>query len=298
MKILVTGANGLLGQKLIERWQGDPSIDLYTTARRAAVLPVDPDKFFLADLTDSHAVEALVDRVKPDTIIHTAAMTQVDQCEQDKAGCWKVNVDTVDYLIQASRKNNLHLVHLSTDFIFDGSHGPLDESEQPNPVNYYGESKVAAEKLLTESGLAWSIVRTVLVYGITQDMSRSNIITWVKKNLEAGQVINVVTDQWRTPTLAEDLAEGCHLIAVQRATGVYHISGKDFLTPHQMALQTADFFQLDASLIKETNAANFKEIARRPLRTGFVIDKAVHELGYAPRSFREGMALISSQLKK
>ncbi|MBL0740220.1 SDR family oxidoreductase [Chryseolinea lacunae] len=298
MKILVTGANGLLGQKLIERWQGDPSIDLYTTARRAAVLPVDPDKFFLADLTDPHAVEALVDRIKPDTIVHTAAMTQVDQCEQDKAGCWKVNVDAVDYLIQASRKNNAHLVHLSTDFIFDGSHGPLQESDQPNPVNYYGESKVAAEKLVMESGLTWSIVRTVLVYGITQDMSRSNIITWVKKNLEAGSVIKVVTDQWRTPTLAEDLAEGCHLVAVQRATGVYHISGKDFLTPHQMALQTADFFQLDASLIQETNAAIFKETARRPLRTGFIIDKAVRELGYAPHSFREGMALVSSQLKK
>jgi len=298
MKILVTGANGLLGTKLIDRLQHDASVDLYATARRPGIVPVQPDRFFETDLTDAAAVQNLVARVQPDAIIHTAAMTQVDQCEQDKDGCWNINVHAVDYLLQACRQRNIHFIYLSTDFIFDGSHGPLDETAQPNPVNYYGESKVAAEQLVQTSPVPWTIIRTVLVYGITPDLSRSNIIVWVKNNLEAGKPIRVVNDQWRTPTLAEDLAEGCYLAALKKAPGIFHISGKDGLTPYDMAMQTAAFFNLDASLITPTNASEFTQPARRPLRTGFIIDKARKVLGYDPHSFGEGLAVVAGQLKR
>jgi len=298
MKILVTGANGLLGTKLIDRLQHDASVDLYATARRPGIVPVQPDRFFETDLTDAAAVQNLVARMQPDAIIHTAAMTQVDQCEQDKDGCWNINVHAVDYLLQACRQRNIHFIYLSTDFIFDGSHGPLDETAQPNPVNYYGESKVAAEQLVQTSPVPWTIIRTVLVYGITPDLSRSNIIVWVKNNLEAGKPIRVVNDQWRTPTLAEDLAEGCYLAALKKAPGIFHISGIDGLTPYDLAMQTAAFFNLDASLITPTNASEFTQPARRPLRTGFIIDKARKVLGYDPHSFGEGLAVVAGQLKR
>ncbi|SHH30881.1 dTDP-4-dehydrorhamnose reductase [Chryseolinea serpens] len=298
MKILVTGANGLLGSKLMSLLQRDTSIELYATARRASIVPLPADRFFLAELTDASAVLQMVAAVRPDVIIHTAAMTQVDQCEQDKDGCWKANVDAVGYLLVACEKYNIHFIHLSTDFIFDGSHGPLDETAQPNPVNFYGESKLAAERLVQESNVPWTIIRTVLVYGITPDMSRSNIIVWVKKNLEEGKTLQVVNDQWRTPTLAEDLAQGCYLAALKKATGIFHVSGKDGLTPYEMALHTVDFFQLDASLIKETNASQFTQPARRPQRTGFIIDKARTILGYEPHSFQEGLAVVAGQLKR
>ena len=298
MKILVTGSNGLLGQKLTELLENDKSVELIATAAKPSALPISQGKFSLLDITDAPAVDHLVDEVQPDVIINTAAMTQVDQCEAQREACWKANVSAVENLVKASKRNNAHLVHVSTDFIFDGTKELLDENAVPNPVNYYGESKLAGEKVILESDISWSILRTVLVFGITKDMSRSNIVLWVKKNLEQGKEIQVVNDQWRTPTLAEDLAMGCYLAAKKRAKGIYNISGKDYLSVYDIAIRAAEFFKLDKSLIKETDSTKFTQPARRPPRTGFVIDKARKELGYEPHSFEEGLRVLASQLEQ
>lgn len=296
MKILVTGSNGLLGQKLTELLEKDPSVTLIATARGKSVLPITKGEFHSLDITDGNAVDEVFARTKPDVVINTAAMTQVDQCETDRDACWKANVTSVENLMNACAKHNVHMVHVSTDFIFDGTRGPLDENEKPNPVNYYGESKLAAEEVVKKSKTGWSILRTVLVFGITRDMSRSNIVLWVKNSLEQGKSIQVVNDQWRTPTLAEDLAQGCYLAAKKKATGIYNISGKDFLTPYDIAVATADYFKLDKSLINATDSTKFTQPAKRPPRTGFIIDKARTDLNYEPRSFAEGLAVLESQL--
>ena len=296
MRILVTGSNGLLGQKLTERLQKDQSVHLIATAKRDSALNIQRGEFQRLDTTDGTAVNDVVTRTRPDVIINTAATTQVDQCELDHEGCWKNNVTSVENLIDACTRNNVHLIHLSTDFIFDGTRELLDENAAPGPVNFYGESKLAAENLIIKSKISWCIVRTVLVFGVTSDLSRSNIVLWVKNSLEQGKNIQVVNDQWRTPTLAEDLAMGCYLAATKKAKGIYNISGKDFLTPYDIALQTAQFFKLDASLITATNSSQFKQPARRPLKTGFIIDKAKKELGYTPHSFLEGLQIVADQL--
>jgi dTDP-4-dehydrorhamnose reductase len=184
----------------------------------------------------------------------------------------------------------------STDFIFDGKSGPYREDDLPNPISFYGWSKYAAEKAVIHSGIEWAIARTVLVYGIAHDMSRSNIILWVKKSLEEGKQIKVVTDQFRTPTLAEDLATGCFLIAEKKAQGIFHISGKDFLTPFEMAIMASDYFSLDKSLISPTDASLFTQPARRPPRTGFDLTKSRELLGYNPHSFQEGIAIVAGQM--
>lgn len=296
MKILVTGSNGLLGQKLSDLLQADSSIELIATARNNSVIPLTRAKFIALDTTDSSAVDQVLSATKPDVVINTAAMTQVDQCETDRELCWKANVSAVENLIAACQKNNIHLVHVSTDFIFDGSHGPLDETEKPNPVNFYGESKLAAEKAIQASPISWSILRTVLVFGITNDMSRSNIVLWVKNSLQQSKSIQVVNDQWRTPTLAEDLAQGCLLAAKKKAKGIFHISGKDFMSPYDIAIATAEYFKLDKALIKETDSSKFTQPAKRPPKTGFIIDKARKELGYEPHSFVEGLAIVEKQI--
>jgi dTDP-4-dehydrorhamnose reductase len=229
-------------------------------------------------------------------VIHGAAMTNVDHCETQREACWLANVTAVETLVKECEKTGSHLIHVSTDFIFDGTHGPLDEQEKPAPVNYYGESKLAAEEIVRRSTTTWAILRTVLVYGITNDMSRSNIVLWVKNSLEQGKTISVVNDQWRTPTLAEDLAQGCFLAAKKKATGIYNISGKDFLSPYDIAIKTADYFKLDKSLIKATDSTQFKQPAARPLTTGFIIEKARRELGYEPKSFEQGIAVLASQI--
>ena len=296
MKILVTGANGLLGQKLVTLLQQKDDIDLIATARSSSVRLIKRGEFQLLDVTDKKQVDAVVSAVKPDVIIHTAAMTQVDDCETNREACILNNVTAVEHLAEACSANHVHLVHVSTDFIFDGSAGPLDESAKPNPVNFYGESKLKAEQLIQNSSISWSILRTVLVYGITNDLSRSNIVLWVKKSLEEGKTISVVNDQWRTPTLAEDLAMGCYLAATSKAKGIFNISGKDFMTPFDIAMKTAEFFKLDASLIKATDSTQFKQPARRPLKTGFILDKAQRELNYKPHSFEQGLQVIKDQL--
>lgn len=296
MRVLVTGSNGLLGQKLTDLYAQRDHVELIATGRGEDRSAGQKHKYYQLDITLQQDINAAFEKFRPDVVINTAAMTQVDQCEEDRDACWLQNVTAVKYLIEACAKYNTFLVHLSTDFIFDGETGPYDETAQPNPLSYYGESKLAAEKALQQSNIEWAIVRTVLVYGLVHDMSRSNIILWVKKSLEEKKEIKVVNDQWRTPTLAEDLAMGCALIAEKRAIGIYNISGKDLLTPYDMAIKTAAFFDLDTSTMVQTDGSIFKQPAKRPPKTGFILDKAQKDLGYTPRSFDEGIAILSQQM--
>ncbi len=298
MKILITGANGLLGYKLVQLLGLQPEVTAIATARKKINgLPANV-QFFELDVTDHDQTLSVLSHTKPDVVIHTAAMTQVDQCETERELCWKANVIGVENLVEACEKNNTHLVHVSTDFIFDGSRGPLDETAIPKPVNFYGESKLAGEQVIQKSKISWAILRTVLVFGVTPDLSRSNIVLWVKKSLEEGKSINVVNDQWRTPTLAEDLAMGCYLAASKKATGIYHISGEEMMTPFDIANQTAEFFKLDKSLIKPADSSTFRQPAMRPPKTGFIITKAKRELAYNPHTFKDGLALLAAQLHR
>jgi dTDP-4-dehydrorhamnose reductase len=301
-KILITGSNGLLGQKLVQLMSVAPynqTSKLIATARGENRLQsVQNFTYIPMDITHREQVLRVIFEEKPDSIIHTAAMTQVDDCESQKELCWDLNVNAVKYLAEASKENNSFLVHLSTDFIFDGTAGPYTEEAEPNPLSYYAESKLESEKIVQSAGIRWAIARTILVYGIAEAMSRSNIILWVKKSLEEGKTIQVVDDQWRTPTLAEDLAMGCYLIAQKEAEGIFNISGYELLTPYDMAMQTADFFNLDKSLIVKTDASKFTQPAKRPPRTGFIIDKAREVLGYHPCSFKEGIAILNRQLNE
>jgi dTDP-4-dehydrorhamnose reductase len=299
MKILLTGANGLLGQKLVQLLLQQPALEVIATARGANRLSdLHPNlRFVSLDVTNAAQVRQVLAQEQPTHVIHTAAMTQVDECELHQAACWMQNVTAVEYLAAACADLNVHLTHLSTDFIFNGTEGPLSEEALPDPISHYGASKLAAERVVqATSGLRWAIARTVLVYGTVHGGGRSNIVLWVRDSLRKGQKIKVVDDQWRTPTLAEDLALGCWLLAQHSAQGIYHISGRELLTPYQMAEQVADFFGLDTALLERVDSTTFTQPARRPLRTGFYIKKAECELGYQPRSFAEGIALLAQQM--
>ncbi|HEX8427773.1 SDR family oxidoreductase [Hymenobacter sp.] len=297
MRILITGSNGLLGQKLVALLRQQPNVELVATSRGHNKLAgLYPDvRFVVLDVANQQQVEAVVAQEQPTHLIHTAAMTNVDECELNQEACWQQNVTAVEYLAAACAAHGVHLTHVSTDFIFNGEEGPLTEDAQPAPINFYGESKLAAERIVQASHGQWAIVRTVLVYGTAHDYGRTNIVLWVRDSLRAGKPIKVVDDQFRTPTLAEDLAQGCWLTAKHSASGIYHISSSELLTPYQMALQVADYFQLDSSLITRVDASSFSQPAKRPPRTGFIISKAQRELGYQPHDFRSGIALLARQ---
>ena len=298
LKILITGANGLLGQKLVEQLVQQGKFDVIATGRGPCRLSGSGYTYQVLDIENQQEVDQIVLNLCPEVIIHGAAMTHVDECEKHQEACYRANVLATKYLIAAAEKIQSHFIFVSTDFIFSGLDGqnPYMEEALPDPVNYYGQTKLDGEELLKHSSLKWAIARTVLVYGLANDLSRSNIILWVKSSLEAGKQIQVVDDQVRTPTLAEDLAAGCILMAEQGATGIFNISGSELLTPYQMAMETADYFGLNKELIVRTDSTKFTQPARRPMKTGFVIEKAKNQLGYRPKSFREGISILSKQL--
>jgi dTDP-4-dehydrorhamnose reductase len=298
-KILVTGSNGLLGQKLTDQILQDPEIKLIATSVGVNRHPVkDGYSYEEFDIRDAVRLEELIVKYRPDAIINTAAMTNVDTCEVQKDLCKALNVDAVGILVTACEKYDVQLIHLSTDFIFDGENGPYTEDAEPNPLSYYGLSKLQAEELIRASSCRYAILRTIIVYGIVSDMSRSNIVLWAKGALEKGDPINVVYDQWRMPTLAEDLAICCILAVKKNAQGVYNASGKDLMSIIELVQRVADFYGLDKSLIKPISSDSLNQTAKRPKKTGFILDKTIHDLGYQPRSFEEGMVILEKQMKQ
>ena len=298
MKIIVTGSNGLLGQKLVQLLAEKENIQLLATSKgENRVKSKEGYQYQALDITNKEEVLTVVNGFQPDAIINTAAMTNVDACESDKELCWDLNVNAVKYFIEAAGLNDSHFIHLSTDFVFDGEAGPYKEDDQPKPLSYYGESKYQAEKLLQASTIKWSIARTIIVYGIVDDMSRSNIVLWAKDALEKGNPLKIVDDQFRSPTLAEDLAMGCYLIAAKKAEGIYHLSGKDVMSILDLVYIVADFYGLDKTVIAPIKSGSLNQAAKRPSKTGFILDKAINNLGYNPVSFEEGMAELTRQFE-
>ena len=298
-KILVTGTNGLLGQKLVYLLRQSDDVALMATSRGENRLYEKSGYVYVPlDITDKSAVERIISDYSPDCIINAAAMTNVDACETEKEECRQVNVESVKHLLDAISLLRTHFIHLSTDFIFDGENGPYREDDQPNPLSFYAQSKLDAEKIVQQSEIPWAIIRTIIIYGVSENMSRSNLVLWVLKSLLKGERIRVVNDQFRAPTLAEDLAEACANTARKNKKGIYHVSGSETKSILDLAYDVADFFHLDKSFIEPVSSAELKQSACRPPRTGFVIDKAIRELDYLPHSFIEGLEIVKQQLKK
>jgi len=292
MKVLITGANGLLGQHLVKCLIESTDYSITATGKGVSRLPFFSSNrydYLPLDITDGVEVNTFIAKNSPNIIIHTAAITQVDDCEKDPVHCWNTNVTATRFLLGAAEMVGANFIYISTDFVFDGEAGPYIESAIPAPVNYYGSSKLGAEKSVMESKLSWCIIRTVLVYGNILVGNRNNMVSWVQNNLSEGKSIQVVSDQLRTPTYVEDLANGILLAIQKKAKGIFHISGDELMSPYDMALATAEYLHLDKNLIEKVDAAIFKQAGKRPAKTGFVIDKAKNELGFKPLTFKEGL---------
>ncbi len=296
MKVLVTGANGLLGQHLVAALI-KRDYQVVAIGRGDARLPFSSSdyKWYNVDIATELSVHDCFRAEMPDVVIHAAAMTQVDDCEQNQEICERINVQGTSHVIVNAEMYARHLIYISTDFVFDGEKGNYREEDDMGPVNWYGFTKMQAESLVETCDMPWAIVRTCLVYGNALTGTRSNIISWVRENLQAGKPIKVVSDQVRTPTYVEDLVKGILLIIAKNAEGTFHISGKDVLTPYDMAVKTAGFFGLDAGLMTKVDASVFSQPGRRPLKTGFDISKAKEELGYEPISFEEAIGRMYKQ---
>jgi dTDP-4-dehydrorhamnose reductase len=295
--ILVTGSNGLLGQKLTDLYLQKEHIQLIATGKGMNRHPSKEGYVYQEmDITDPQNVREVLEKYKPSVLIHTAAMTQVDDCEFKKEECDLLNVNAVKHLAELSSEMTFHLVHLSTDFIFDGTKPMYTETDEANPLSYYGWSKLEAEKMVVEHAKSWSILRTILVYGQVADMSRSNIILWTYNTLKEQKSAKVVYDQFRTPTLAEDLAMGCFLAADQKAQGIFNIAGKDYVSIIELVEKVANMYHFSTENIEKVSSDTLNQPAKRPPITGLNIQKAQEELGYEPHSLEEGIKICLGKL--
>ena len=290
MKVLITGANGFLGYYLTKQLLGE-YYEVIATGKGENRLPFYEGKHFkyvAMDFTDPFAVHDVFEKHKPGLVVHAGAMSKPDDCEQNQWQAYLTNVEgTITMLLNAAEQKSF-FVFISTDFIFDGEKGMYSEDDNPGPVNFYGKTKMEAEDAVKEYEYDWTIVRTVLVYG-KPAAGRGNILSVVKEKLEKGEEYSVFDDQVRTPTYVGDLASGIVSVLEKRATGIYHLSGMNVLTPYEMACKTADYLGLNKSLIKKVTATEIIQAAKRPVKTGFIIAKARKELGYAPIPFEEGL---------
>ena len=299
MKILITGSNGLLGQKLLHKLRQDFSVELIATSKgENRVSNKDCYTYFDLDITDNDAIAKLISREKPQVVINTAAMTNVDLCEDEKQACDALNVEAVRHLADACEKIDSHLIQISTDFIFDGEDGPYKEEDEPNPLSYYGISKLKSEQVLQAHSVKWTILRTIIVFGVGEKLIKGNIVLWAKGALEKGDPLNIIDDQFRAPTLAEDLADICILAAKKKAFGVFNASGKDIMSIYEIVLRIAKHYGYSTDNLNKISTATLKQKAGRPPRTGFILNKSRNELGYNPHSFEECLTIIDQQLKK
>ena len=296
-KVVVTGSNGLLGQTLVSLLLEEKSkYQVIGFSRGENRSGRNDFEYVSINITEESLLREKLSEYTPDVIVNTAAMTNVDICEVEKEACNALNIDVVQYLKNYSEENNTHLIHISTDFIFDGKKGLYKETDTPNPLSHYGWSKLKSEEILTKSTIDYTILRTILVYGKVYDMSRNNIVLWVKKSLEEGKEITIVNDQFRMPTYVEDLALACKLAIDKRAQGIFNISSNMLLSIYEIAQQIATTFGLDANLIKPIATATLNQTALRPAKTGFDLTKTKNELGLFSKSFKDDLQRFKEKL--
>ena len=297
IKVVVIGSNGLLGQTLVNKLYKHSKYQLYAMAsgenRNSKVVALN---YFEIAITDFKSIKLQLNLIDPDFIINALAMTNVDVCEVEQTQCDVVNVSFVEQLARISFELGTHLIHISTDFIFDGVAGMYRENDTPNPINYYGLSKLKSEKVIQKTLLKYTILRTILVYGKVANMKSRNIVLWVKESLENKTLIRIVNDQFRMPTYVGSIADACVLAMEKQATGVYHISGNEYLSIYDLAVQIADFYNLPKELIQSIATSELSQKALRPPKTGFDLTKAIDELGFKPLNFAEGLAQFQNDL--
>ena len=293
MRILITGSNGLLGQKIVRQALKKGIIFLATSKGENRNPDCPSENYQSLDICKEDDIAFVFTDFQPTHVIHTAAITNVDACELNPEECELVNVIASRYLFEASQKINAHFQLLSTDFIFDGEKGNYKETDEPNPLSVYAKSKVDGEALLLNSDYKnHSIVRTIIVYGIGNNLSRNNIICWAKEALGKGQAMNIIDDQFRAPTWADDLAWACLRICELNKTGIYHISGPETFSIYTIVERVANYYGLSTESLTKTDSSTLNQPAKRPPRTGFDLSKSRNELGYNPKTLEETLRLI------
>jgi dTDP-4-dehydrorhamnose reductase len=293
-RILIIGSNGMLGQRLVEFFMNSAHVELLcTSAEPESFIPNIAYKSL--DITQKTKVREVILDFFPDFVINAAAYTNVDKAEIERELAWKINVNGVENLALYSWTIDAHLIHISTDYIFDGLNGPYREVDKPCPLGYYGRTKLASENSVKISGVRSTIIRTNVLYGPAK-YGRLDFVKWVVNSLKNGNEIKIVTDQINNPTYVDDIVAAINKIIEFKKEGIFNIAGKELLNRFEFTNKIADFFNLNKNLIKPIITQELNQPAARPLKSGLIILKAETELNYKPRSIEETLQLMHKDL--
>ncbi|MFH1525859.1 MAG: dTDP-4-dehydrorhamnose reductase [Bacteroidota bacterium] len=293
-RIMIIGSNGMLGQRLTENYKADSKVELFCCSAEESSF-IENVEYLRLDITIKKNVHDAIQQFYPDFIISAAAYTNVDGCETEKELAWKVNVTGVENIARHAILSDAHVIHISTDYVFDGKNGPYSEKDLPNPIGYYGRTKLASENALKTAPIKNTIIRTNVLYGPAKH-GRPDFVKWVVNSLRGKKKIRIVTDQINNPTFLDDLVDGINRIIEYKKEGLYNIGGSELLSRYEFTLRIADFFELDKSLIEQIVTSELNQPAPRPLNSGLLNLKAQTELGYRPLSLDFTFSRIKKEL--
>ena len=290
-KVLITGCNGLLGQKLV-RYAPAGSQVLGVDLQEQSTAAV--GDYRSVDLSQTGAAAEVIRLWQPAWVLNAAAFTDVDGAEIMREQCYRVNVTLVENIIRACAETGAKMVHVSTDYVFDGRNGPYREEDPPHPIGYYGATKLAGEQALQSSTIHYAIARTMVLYGQGVRV-RPNFVTWLVATLAQGRAVRIVNDQFGNTTLADELAEGIWQMVLRQSRGIYHIAGREIVDRYTFALKIAQVFGLDAALIEPVATAQLQQRAPRPMQSGLVVQKALNELELSLSDVESGLRRFAAE---
>jgi len=289
-KIIYTGISGLLGGYIRKKEYSAEITGIGNVNIKS------DKKNFSIDITNRQLVLDLILKIRPEIIIHGAAIGNVDYCEKNPQQAIEVNVEGTENIIAAAKSVNARIIFLSSNAVYDGENPPYNEEAAVNPIDVYGKTKVEGEKLIVESGLDYCILRLMTMYGWPQIGGRSNPVTWVIDSLKRGERINVVNDIYNNHLWAGQAADAIwQVIEREKVKDVYNISGNECISRYDLALKVAEVFELDPTLITPVDSDFFKNLAKRPKNTCFNPSKMEGELGIKPLNIDEGLALMKQE---
>ncbi len=293
MKLLITGASGLYGSKLAQLALGK-NIEVYSSDIQGLSVY---GKCVKLDISGKEQVEEAFKTIKPDVVVHAATLTDVDKCETNKELAWQVNVEGTKNIVDAAKRAGSFLIYISTDYVFSGDKGNYKETDKPNPINYYGLTKLKAEEIV-QTQQEYFIARPSVIYGSTPAAGKVNFALWLIETLRKAERVKIVTDQWNTPTLNTNLAEMTLEVIERRLTGIYHTCGATRVSRLEFAMQIADVFGLDKGLIDKVSSSQFTWPAKRPMDSSLDTSQVQKTLKKKPLEMAQALKQLKLELSQ
>ena len=290
MKFLVTGSAGLIGSQIVKDLvqQNHTVYSCYHDQKPLQGIPIP------LDLSDENKIIKTLQEIKPDRIIHLAAMTGVDLCETEQELATIINTKSTEILARQAAKQNIFFLYVSTDYVFDGINGMKKEDDATNPLGFYGKSKLKGELVLNKLASNWCIARTSTPFGIHS--TKKSFPLWIKENLEAKKEIPVLIDQFTSPTYIPNLSKMLIEITTRQITGILHVSGATRISRYDLAELVVDKLHLDKNFLIPTKIDTMNWKAQRPKDSSLDVSFATEILNEQPQKIEQSIELFINEL--